>query len=66
MKLKQACYDPAFCRMGFRRFAPLGILYTLGLVLLTLANVVLGQSISGSAMFGIRSLFEYAALANLA
>ena len=43
MKLKRACYDPAFCRMGFRRFAPLGILYTLVLMLLTLVSVNLGR-----------------------
>ena len=53
MKLKQACYDPAFSRMGFKRFAPVGILYTLILVILTLANVNMGQNMHANAVMGL-------------
>ena len=54
MKLKQACYDPAFCRMGWKRFGPLAILYTLALVLLTLANVNLGRDMHGTAVMALQ------------
>lgn len=62
MKLKQACYDPAFCRMGFKRFAPLGILYTVFLVLLTVASVNLGQNMHSSIVNGLYSFFSYTVL----
>lgn len=62
MKLKKSCYDPAFCRMGFKRFAPLGILYTLALVLLTLANVNLGKDMNATAVYGIYQLFQWSVL----
>lgn len=66
MKLKQACYDPAFCRMGFKRFSPLGILYTLVLVLLTLANVNLGNGMNATAVYGIYQLFQWSVILNFA
>ena len=62
MKLKKSCYDPAFCRMGFKRFAPLGILYTLVLVLLTLANVNLGKDMNTTAVYGIYQLFQWSVI----
>lgn len=58
MKLKTSCYDPAFCRMGWKRFAPLGILYTLALVLLTLANVNMGQQMHSTAVMGLRYFYQ--------
>ena len=66
MKLKKSCYDPAFCRMGFKRFAPLGILYTLVLVLLTLANVNLGNGMNATAVYGIYQLFQWSVILNFA
>lgn len=66
MKLKKSCYDPAFCRMGFKRFAPLGILYTLVLVLLTLSNVNLGRNLYGDITTSLHSCFQYALLINFA
>ena len=62
MKLRKSCYDPAFCRMGFKRFAPLVILYTLLLVLLTLANVNLGKDMNVTAVYGIYQLFQCSVL----
>lgn len=62
MKLKQACYDPAFSRMGFKRFAPVGILYTLILVILTLANVNMGQNMHANAVMGLRYFFQITVL----
>lgn len=35
MKSKTSCYDPATGRMTLRRFAPVWVLYTLGMLLLT-------------------------------
>ena len=58
MKLKTSCYDPAFCRMGLKRFAPVGILYTLALVLLTLANVNMGEHLHANAVYGLRNFYE--------
>lgn len=66
MKLKKSCYDPAFCRAGLKRFAPLGILYTLALVLLTLANVNMGKTLNSNAVYGIYELFQWSAVLNLA
>lgn len=66
MKLKKSCYDPAFCRMGFKRFAPLGILYTLVLVLLTLSNVNLGRNLYGDITISLHSCFQYTLLINFA
>ena len=62
MKLKQACYDPAFSRMGFKRFAPVGILYTLILVILTLANVNMGQNMHANAVMGLQYFFQITVL----
>lgn len=62
MKLKQACYDPAFSRMGFKRFAPVGILYTLILVILTLANVNMGQNMHANAVMGLLYFFQITVL----
>ena len=62
MKLRKSCYDPAFCRMGFKRFAPLVILYTLVLVLLTLANVNLGQNLYGDITASLHVFYEYSML----
>ena len=58
MKLKQACYDPAFSRMGWKRFAPIGILYTLVLVVLTLANVNAGQKMHSNAVMGLWQFYQ--------
>ena len=58
MKLKQACYDPAFSRMGWKRFAPIGILYTLVLVVLTLANVNAGQNMHSNAVMGLWQFYQ--------
>lgn len=58
MKLKQACYDPAFCRSGMKRFAPLGILYTLALVLLTVGTVNLGQNMHGNVVNSFYTFFD--------
>ena len=66
MKLKKSCYDPAFCRMGFKRFAPLGILYTLVLVLMTLSNVNLGRNLYGDITTSLHSCFQYTLLINFA
>ena len=66
MKLKKSCYDPAFCRMGFKRFAPLGILYTLVLVLLTLSNVNLGRNLYGDITTSLHMFFQYSVLLQLA
>ena len=66
MKLKKSCYDPAFCRMGFKRFAPLGILYTLVLVLLILSNVNLGRNLYGDITTSLHSCFQYTLLINFA
>lgn len=66
MKLKQACYDPAFCRMGFKRFAPLGVLYTLALVLLTVGNVNLGQNVHSTVVASFYSFFQYTLIFNFA
>lgn len=66
MKLKKSCYDPAFCRMGFKRFAPLGILYTLGLVLFTVGNVNLGQNMYSTVVTSFYSLFQYTMVFNCA
>ena len=62
MKLRKSCYDPAFCRMGFKRFAPLVILYTLVLVLLTLANVNLGQNLYGDITTSLYVFYQYSML----
>ena len=62
MKLRKSCYDPAFCRMGFKRFAPLVILYTLVLVLLTLANVNLGQNLYGDITTSLHVFYQYSML----
>ena len=66
MKLKKSCYDPAFCRMGFKRFAPLGILYTLVLVLLTLSNVNLGRNLYGDITTSLHMFFQYSVLLQFA
>lgn len=65
MKLKRACYDPAFCRMGFRRFAPLGILYTLVLMLLTLVSVNLGSNQYGNITTSMLSFSQLTVLLQL-
>lgn len=65
MKLKRACYDPAFCRMGFRRFAPLGILYTLVLMLLTLVSVNLGSNQYGNITTSMSSFSQLTVLLQL-
>lgn len=65
MKLKRACYDPAFCRMGFRRFAPLGILYTLVLMLLTLVSVNLGSNQYGNITTSMSSFSQITILLQL-
>lgn len=65
MKLKQSCYDPAFCRMGFRRFAPLGILYTLVLMLLTLVSVNLGSNQYGNITTSMSSFSQITILLQL-
>lgn len=65
MKLKQSCYDPAFCRMGFRRFAPLGILYTLVLMLLTLVSVNLGSNQYGNITTSMQSFSQLTILLQL-
>ena len=66
MKLKQACYDPAFCRMNVKRFAPASILYALVLVLLTLSNVNLGENMYGNILSSLYSLFQFTLLLNFA
>lgn len=66
MKLKKACYDPAFCRMGLKRFGPLAILYTLVLVLLTLSNVNLGQNRYGNILTSLYVFFQYTLVLNFA
>ena len=66
MKLKKSCYDPAFCRMGFKRFAPLGVLYTLALVLLTVGNVNLGQNVHSTVVASFYSFFQYTLIFNFA
>lgn len=65
MKLKQSCYDPAFCRMGFRRFAPLGILYTLVLMLLTLVSVNMGSNQYGNITTSMSSFSQITILLQL-
>lgn len=65
MKLKQSCYDPAFCRMGLRRFAPLGILYTLALMLLTLVSVSMGYHQYGNITTSLQSFSEITILLQL-
>lgn len=66
MKLKKACYDPAFCRMGWKRFGPLAILYTLVLVLLTLSNVNLGRDMYGNILTSLYVFFQYTLVLNFA
>lgn len=66
MKLKKACYDPAFCRMGLKRFGPLAILYTLVLVLLTLSNVNLGRNMYGNILTSLYVFFQYTLVLNFA
>ncbi|MGM9605762.1 MAG: hypothetical protein ACI3XG_11945 [Faecousia sp.] len=66
MKLKQACYDPAFCRMGAKRFAPLGILYTLALVLFTVGTVNLGQNMHSTVVTSFYSFFQDTLVFNFA
>lgn len=66
MKLKKACYDPAFCRMGLKRFGPLAILYTLVLVLLTLSNVNLGRDMYGNILTSLYVFFQYTLVLNFA
>lgn len=66
MKLRKSCYDPAFCRSGLKRFAPLGILYTLGLVLFTVGNVNLGQNMYGNVVTSFYTFFQYTLVFNFA
>lgn len=66
MKLRKSCYDPAFCRMGAKRFAPLGILYTLGLVLFTVGNVNLGQNMYSTVVTSFYTFFQYTLVFNFA
>lgn len=66
MKSKQACYDPAFCRMGFKRFGPAGVLYTLGMVLLTVGTVNLGKGTYSNVVTSIQQLSPVTALCNFA
>ena len=58
MKFKRSCYDPAFCRMGWKRFGPLSILYTLALVLLALAYVSNGQNLHTTAVTALEEFSQ--------
>ena len=58
MKLRKSCYDPAFCRSGIKRFAPLGVLYTLALVLLTVGSVNMGQNMYSTVVASFHSFFR--------
>lgn len=42
MKSKTSCYDPATGRMTLRRFAPVWVLYTLGMLLVTVMGITGG------------------------
>ena len=66
MKLKQACYDPAFCRMNVKRFAPVSILYALALALLTLSNVNLGSNLYGNILNSLYVFFQYTVVLHFA
>ena len=66
MKLRKSCYDPAFCRSGMKRFAPLGVLYTLALVLLTVGNVNLGQNVYSTVVASFYTFFQYTLIFNFA
>lgn len=66
MKLNKACYDPAFCRMNVKRFAPASILYALALALLTLSNVNLGSNLYGNILSSLESFFQFTAILNFA
>lgn len=56
MKLKTSCYDPALGRMELRRFAPVWLLYTVGLFLLFFATVT-GRQYEGDAV--IMSFYSF-------
>ena len=66
MKLKKSCYDPAFCRMGFKRFAPIGMLYTLVMALMTLAYINMGQKLSSNVVYSMYTLLQYTAVCQFA
>lgn len=62
MKLKTSCYDSAFFRTGFKRFAPLFALYSAGLVLLTVGIVNMGKDVSSGVIYSIQTLGSVTAL----
>ena len=66
MKLKKSCYDPAFCRMGFKRFAPIGMLYALVMALMTLAYINMGQKLSSNVVYSMYTLLQYTAVCQFA
>lgn len=65
MKSKKTCYDPAISHVTLKRFAPICLLYTLGLVLLTVGKLN-ANGYHGNAVLGIQELCPFAVVCNLA
>ena len=65
MKSKKTCYDPAISHVTLKRFAPICLLYTLGLVLLTV-NKVNANGYQVNAVLGVQELCSFAVVCNLA
>lgn len=65
MKSKKTCYDPAISHVTLKRFAPICLLYTLGLVLLTVSKLN-ANGYQVNAVLGIQELCPFAVVCNLA
>lgn len=66
MKLKTSCYDAATGRMVLRRFAPLWIVYTIGMMLLIAGAAIQPQQTDGYIYDYLMGTSQFMALINCA
>lgn len=67
MKSKKSCYDPAVSHITVKRFGLIGLLYTIGLVLITIGTVNgTSNHLHSSAVVDLRGLCTALPLCNLA
>ena len=64
MKSKKSCYDAAIGHITIRRYGLIGLLYTIGLVLLVVGNI--NTTYYGNAVADLQDLCNLMPIINLA